>query len=71
MKRRVGLIQVLLYETEFLVVDEPTTGLNLIFWQNFLKIVWCFFSAHIVEDLAVTWNELAVMRKGSFLIPEI
>ncbi len=28
MKRRVGLIQALLNEPEFLIVDEPTTGLD-------------------------------------------
>ncbi len=28
MKRRVGLIQALLHEPEFLIVDEPTTGLD-------------------------------------------
>ena len=28
MKRRVGLVQALLNEPEFLIVDEPTTGLD-------------------------------------------
>ena len=28
MKRRVGLIQAMLGEPEFLIVDEPTTGLD-------------------------------------------
>ena len=28
MKRRVGLVQALLHEPEFLIVDEPTTGLD-------------------------------------------
>lgn len=28
MKRRVGLVQVLLNEPKFLIVDEPTTGLD-------------------------------------------
>ena len=29
MKRRVGLVQALLHEPDFLIVDEPTTGLHI------------------------------------------
>lgn len=74
MKRRVGLIQALLSEPEFLIVDEPTTGLdpeeririrNLLvdFSQN--RVV--LFSTHVVEDLSATCNQLAVMKNGSFI----
>ncbi|MDO4273600.1 MAG: ABC transporter ATP-binding protein [Eubacteriales bacterium] len=74
MKRRVGLIQALLNEPEFLVVDEPTTGLdpeeririrNLL--VDFSESRTVLFSTHVVEDLAATCNQLAVMKKGSFL----
>lgn len=74
MKRRVGLIQALLNEPEFLVVDEPTTGLdpeeririrNLL--VDFSENGTVLFSTHVVEDLAATCNRLAVMKKGSFL----
>ena len=30
MKRRVGLIQALLNNPDFLIIDEPTTGLDLL-----------------------------------------
>lgn len=74
MKRRVGLIQALLNDPEFLVVDEPTTGLdpeeririrNLLVDFSRDRIV--LFSTHVVEDLAATCSHLAVMRKGQFL----
>lgn len=74
MKRRVGLIQALLNEPEFLIVDEPTTGLdpeervrirNLL--VDFSEGRTVLFSAHVVEDIAATCSKLAVMRKGSFL----
>lgn len=73
MKRRVGLIQALLHEPEFLIVDEPTTGLdpeeririrNLL--VDFSKNRTVLFSTHVVEDLAATCNKLAVMKKGVF-----
>ena len=74
MKRRVGLIQALLNEPEFLIVDEPTTGLdpeervrirNLL--VDFSEGRTVLFSTHVVEDIAATCSRLAVMRKGSFL----
>lgn len=74
MKRRVGLIQALLNEPEFLIVDEPTTGLdpeervrirNLL--VDFSEGRTVLFSTHVVEDIAATCSNLAVMRKGSFL----
>lgn len=74
MKRRVGLIQALLNDPEFLIVDEPTTGLdpeervrirNLL--VDFSEDRTVLFSTHVVEDLAVTCQKLAIMKKGKFL----
>lgn len=74
MKRRVGLVQALLNEPEFLIVDESTTGLdpeeririrNLL--VDFSESRTVLFSTHVVEDLAATCNRLAVMKKGEFL----
>ena len=74
MKRRVGLIQALLNEPELLIVDEPTTGLdpeeririrNLL--VDFSEGRTVLFSTHVVEDLAATCNQLAVMKNGKFL----
>lgn len=74
MKRRVGLIQALLGEPEFLIVDEPTTGLdpeeririrNLL--VDFSEGRTVLFSTHVVEDLAATCSRLSIMRGGSFL----
>lgn len=74
MKRRVGLVQALLNEPEFLIVDEPTTGLdpeeririrNLL--VDFSENRTILFSTHVVEDLVATCSQLAVMKKGVFL----
>lgn len=74
MKRRVGLIQALLNEPAFLIIDEPTTGLdpeeririrNLL--VDFSEKRTVLFSTHVVEDLAATCNQLAVMKKGHIL----
>ena len=74
MKRRVGLVQALLHEPDFLIVDETTTGLdpeeririrNLL--VDFAEERTVLFSTHVVEDLMATCNQLAVMKKGRFL----
>lgn len=74
MRRRVGLVQALLNEPDFLIVDEPTTGLdpeeririrNLL--VDFSENRTVLFSTHVVEDLAATCNQLAVMKKGEFV----
>lgn len=74
MKRRVGLIQALLNDPEFLIVDEPTTGLdpeeririrNLL--VEFAEERTVLFSTHVVEDLAATCNRLAIMKKGKLI----
>ena len=70
MKRRAGLVQALLNEPEFLIVDEPTTGLdpeeririrNLL--VDFSENRTVLFSTHVVEDLAASCSRLAVMQK--------
>lgn len=71
-----GLIQALLNEPEFLVIDEPTTGLdpeeririrNLL--VDFSENRTVLFSTHVVGDLLATCNRLAIMKKESFAIP--
>ena len=61
-------------DPEFLIVDEPTTGLdpeeririrNLL--VDFSEGRTVLFSTHVVEDLTATCSQLAVMKKGEFL----
>jgi ABC-2 type transport system ATP-binding protein len=73
MKRRVGLAQALLTDPQFLIVDEPTAGLDpeeririrtmlseLALAQERVIIL----STHIVEDVAQTCRRLVVLHKG-------
>ena len=74
MKRRVGLVQALLHDPEILIVDEPTTGLdpeeririrNLL--MDFSRDRTVLFSTHVVEDLAATCKELAILKRGNIV----
>ncbi|NKB88159.1 MAG: ATP-binding cassette domain-containing protein [Acidobacteria bacterium] len=71
MKQRVGIAQTLIHAPAVVVVDEPTAGLDpveRIRFRNLLarlsqdRIV--IFSTHIVEDIAGSCNQLAVLEQG-------
>ncbi len=72
MKQRIGIAQTLLNLPRILVVDEPTAGLdprerirfrNLLVELSRKRIV--IFSTHIIEDIASSCNQVAVINKGS------
>ncbi len=72
MKQRIGIAMILLNLPRILVVDEPTAGLDpreRIRFRNLLvelsreRVV--IFSTHIIEDIASSCNQVAVVNRGS------
>ena len=72
MKRRVGIAQAIVNDPRILIVDEPTAGLDpeeRIHFRNLLvkmasdRVI--LLSTHIVEDIGLTSQSMAVLSHGS------
>lgn len=77
MKQRFGIAQLLLNKPKFIIVDEPTAGLDPAERNRFLNLLreisvenTVIFSTHIVEDINDLCGQMAVLHHGKILLHE-
>ncbi|MBP8239398.1 MAG: ABC transporter ATP-binding protein [Saprospiraceae bacterium] len=77
MKQRFGIAQLLLNNPKFIIVDEPTAGLDPAERNRFLNLLreisvenTVVFSTHIVEDINDLCSQVAILHRGKILLHE-
>ena len=79
MKLKVGLIVALAAEPEFLILDDPTSGLDVPTRQDFLKDIiqkileggtTILFSSHLVHELDGIIDKLGILHNGALIIED-
>lgn len=73
-KQRVGLAQALLHDPEYLILDEPTTGLDPNQILDFRKVIQevgeehtVLLSTHILQEVTALCNRIIIIHNGTIV----
>jgi len=74
-RKKIGIIQALLHSPKFLIMDEPTGGLDPLMQAKFFELLQeenrkgttIFFSSHTLSEVQRYCQRVAVIRQGQIL----
>lgn len=75
MLQRIGIAQALIHDPEFLVLDEPMSGLDPLGRKEIRELILqlsqegrtIFFSSHVIPDVEAICDQVALIQKGKLL----
>jgi ABC-2 type transport system ATP-binding protein len=74
-KQRVGIAAAIIHDPEFLILDEPTTGLDPIQIIEIHKLIKklgeekiVIFSSHILQEIEALCNRVILLHKGEIIL---
>lgn len=79
MKQRLGLAKTLINKPQIIILDEPTLGLdprgqkdihNLIKELNISMEITVFITSHLLKDIEVLCNKVAIVKNGKLLVED-
>jgi ABC-2 type transport system ATP-binding protein len=75
MLQRIGIAQAILHDPEFLVLDEPMSGLDPLGRKEMRELIirlasegrTVFFSSHVIPDVEAICDQVALIQKGDLV----
>ena len=75
MLQRIGIAQAMIHSPEFLVLDEPMSGLDPVGRKEIRELILqlaregrtVFFSTHVIPDVELICDSVAMIRKGELV----
>ena len=75
MLQRIGIAQAILHDPEFLVLDEPMSGLDPMGRKEMRELILelaahgrtIFFSSHIIPDVEAICDQVALLQRGRLI----
>jgi ABC-2 type transport system ATP-binding protein len=77
-RQKVGLVQAFMHEPELLILDEPSSGLDPLMQQEFLRLIrdarnagrTVFMSSHVLSEVQHSADRVGIVRAGRLVAVE-
>ncbi len=75
MKQKVSIARTIIHDPQVVIFDEPTSGLDVITAENIINLIrdcklsgkTVIFSSHIMSEVDLLCDDLAIMHKGKIV----